>query len=67
VNPEETEAGRLSEERFLASVVRIEPAGGSEGPIEGAEQEERQHLWQYLLAAMAVVLAAESLVAARTS
>jgi len=35
--------------------------------VEVSEQESRQHLWQYLMAAALLALLAESVVAARTA
>jgi len=65
VDPDESDPGRVSAEAFHASITRLEDAVQSSGSVEVAEQEDRQHLWQYVLALMLVVLATESLVAAR--
>jgi hypothetical protein len=40
---------------------------GSETRIEARQQEDRQHLWQYALALMVLLLAAEGIVASRTA
>jgi hypothetical protein len=48
-------------------VTRLKSEGGVEARVEARQQEDRQHLWQYALALMAVLLAAEGLLAARTA
>jgi hypothetical protein len=65
VDPVETDPGRLTAEEFLTAVAPL-----SAGPVAGAslqarEQEERQHIWQYVLAAMLILLLTESYVARR--
>ena len=55
--------GRTS---FQSAVTRLKDAGGVEARVEARQQEDRQHLWQYALALMAVLLAAEGVLAART-
>jgi hypothetical protein len=35
--------------------------------LEAREQEDRQHVWQYLVAAMLLTLVAEGVVASRTT
>lgn len=71
VDPREADPARISAEEFQAAVTRwsvgINDASVSEAPIEARQEEERQHLWQYLLAAMIAVLALEGLVASRTA
>jgi hypothetical protein len=66
VDPRETDPARLSADEFQSVVMRLKDAGeiGTRG--EAKEQEDEQHLWRYALAAMAVLLAAEGVLAART-
>jgi len=67
VDPREADPARLSVEEFESAVTRLKDAGGLETRGEAREQEDRQHLWRYALAAMALLLAAESVLAARTA
>ena len=67
VDPRESDAGRLSVEDFRSAVTRLKDEPGAEGRIEARQQEDRQHLWQYAMAMMVVLLAAEGLLAARTA
>ena len=66
VDPRESDAGRLSVEDFRSAVTRLKDEPGAEGRIEARQQEDRQHLWQYAMAIMILVLAGEGLLAART-
>jgi aerotolerance regulator-like protein/VWA domain-containing protein len=67
VDPREVDPGRLSVEEFQSAVTRLKDVNVSEARVEARQQEDRQHLWQYALALMALLLAAEGLVAARTA
>ena len=67
VDPRESDPARLSIDDFQSAVTRLKDAGGLETRGEARQQEDQQHLWQYALAAMAVLLAAEGLLAARTA
>jgi hypothetical protein len=67
VDPREGDPARLSVDEFESAVTRLKAAGGLETRGEAREQEDRQHLWRYALAAMAVLLAAEGVLAARTA
>ena len=67
VDPREADPARLSVEEFESAVTRLKDAGGLETRGEARDQEDRQHLWRYALAAMALLLAAESVLAARTA
>jgi hypothetical protein len=67
VDPREADPARISVEDFQSAVTRLKAAGGVEARVEARQQEDRQHLWQYALAIMAVLLAAEGLLAARTA
>ena len=67
VDPREAQIARISPEDFQAAVTRLTSAGGSETRVEARQQEDRQHLWQYGLALMVLLLAAEGIVASRTA
>ena len=67
VDPREGDPARLSVDEFESAVTRLKATGGLETRGEAREQEDRQHLWRYALAAMAVLLAAEGVLAARTA
>jgi hypothetical protein len=67
VDPRETDPARLSADEFQSAVTRLKDAGGAETRAEAREQEDRQQFWRYALAAMALLLAAEGVLAARTA
>lgn len=67
VDPAESDPGRLTPAEFQAAVTRLQDAARAEGRVQDRQQEANQHLWQYALGLMLVVLIAESLVAARTA
>jgi hypothetical protein len=67
VDPREADAARISLDDFQSAVTRLKAEGGVEARVEARQQEDRQHLWQYALALMAVLLAGEGLLAARTA
>ncbi len=66
VDPAESDAQVLTVEQFTSPVT-----GGADSAVPAAagtrDREDRQHMWQYVLALMAVVLAIESVVATRTA
>jgi Aerotolerance regulator N-terminal/von Willebrand factor type A domain len=66
VDPRETDPARLSADEFQSAVTRLKDAGEIATRGEAKEQEDEQHLWRYALGAMAVLLAAEGVLAART-
>jgi Aerotolerance regulator N-terminal/von Willebrand factor type A domain len=66
VDPREAEPARVSADEFQSAVTRLKDAGASDTRVEAREQEDSQHLWQYALAAMALLLATEGVVASRT-
>ena len=66
VDPRETDPARLSADEFQSAVARLKETGGVETRGEAREQEDRQQFWRYALAAMALLLAAEGVLAART-
>jgi hypothetical protein len=67
VDPREADAARISVEDFQSAVTRMKEAGAPAARVEARQQEDRQHLWQYALAVMALLLIAEGLLAARTA
>jgi hypothetical protein len=67
VDPSESDPARLTPEEFQATVTRIKDAATVQGRVDDSRQEERQHLWQYVLGAMLALMVAESFVAARTA
>jgi len=66
VDPRETDPARLSIDDFQSAVTRLKEAGRPEARVEARQQEDNQHLWQYALALMGILLAAEAVVASRT-
>jgi hypothetical protein len=66
VDPRESDPERLSADEFQAAVMHLKDAGAAEARVEAREQEDRQHLWQYAMIVMLLVLAAEGVVAGRT-
>ncbi len=48
-------------------VTRLKDVGVTEARVEATEQEDRQHLWEYVLALVIAALAIEGLVASRTA
>jgi Aerotolerance regulator N-terminal/von Willebrand factor type A domain len=67
VDPRESDPGRLSVAEFQSAVTRLKDVGASEARIDATQREDRQHLWQYMLAFMLVTLAVEGVVASRTA
>ena len=67
VDPREADPARITVEDFQSAVTRLKAAGGVEARVEARQQEDRQHLWQYAIALMALLLAGEGLLAARTA
>jgi len=67
VDPREADPARITVEDFQSAVTRLKAAGGVEARVEARQQEDRQHLWQYALALMVLLLAGEGLLAARTA
>ncbi len=66
VDPREADAARLSVEEFQSAVTRAKRADTSPARVEARQREDRQHLWQYVLAFMVMTLAVEGVVAGRT-
>jgi Aerotolerance regulator N-terminal/von Willebrand factor type A domain len=67
VDPRESDPARLSVGDFQSTVTRLKDVGASEARFETSQQEERQHLWEYVLTMMIALLAVEGVVASRTA
>jgi hypothetical protein len=67
VDPRESDLTRMSPDEFQAAVTRLKQAAASDAGVEARQQEDRQHLWMYLLGLTLAVLVVESLVASRTA
>jgi len=67
VDPRESDSSRISADEFQSAVTRLKDEGGAEARLEARQQEDRQHLWQYAVALMVLLLAAEGVLAARTA
>ena len=67
VDPSEADGGRLTADEFAGAVVTLGGGAQAGARLQARETEERQHIWQYVLAAMLVMMAVESWVAARTA
>jgi hypothetical protein len=57
----------MSLEDFQSAITRLKDAGSSEARVAARGQEDRQHIWQFLILAMVVMLAVEGVVASRTA
>lgn len=66
VDPGESEPARISPDEFGSAIARLRDAGIAETRAAESGRESRQHVWQYLLAAMMVLLTVEGVVAGRT-
>jgi hypothetical protein len=68
VDPRESEPARISVAEFQAAVAHLKDQGAAANSanVAAADQEGRQHLWQYLLGVMLVALTVEGTVASRT-
>jgi hypothetical protein len=67
VDVRESDPARLSADDFQSAVTRLKDIGATEAKTEALEQEDRQHLWRYALGLMALLMAAEGFLAARTA
>jgi hypothetical protein len=67
VDPREADPARMSIGDFTAAVTRMKDLAVSEARLEARDEEERQHLWQYLLMLLTATLVAEGVVASRTT
>ncbi len=60
VDPGELDPTRMSEAEFGAAITRLQDAARLDSQRDDRQREERQHIWQYLLVAMLVIMAVES-------
>jgi len=67
VDLKEGDPARISAEDFRSTVTHLGDGNGSESSVAARQQEDRQHLWQYVLVMMVVVLGLEGFVASRTA
>jgi hypothetical protein len=67
VDPAETDAGRLTPDEFKGAVSTLGAAAQAGARLQAQETEERQHIWQYVLAVMLAMMLVESWVAARAA
>lgn len=67
VDPAESDPGRLTAAEFQTTITRSKSVPISTTRSDNEDQEDRQHLWQYLLALMVATLIAESVLAAKTA
>ena len=67
VDPRESDPARMSAADFQSAVTRLKEEAASDAHVEAAQQEERQHLWQYALVLVLLMLAVEGAVASRTA
>lgn len=67
VDPRESDAARITVDEFQSAVTRLKPADGAGARVEARQQEDRQHLWQYVLALMVVMLGVEGVIASRAA
>ena len=67
VDPAESAVERLTAAEFEAPITRVKqgPAGRADREVQ--QQEERQHVWQYVLGLMVAMLVVESFIGSRTS
>ena len=66
VDVRESDPARLTSDEFQSAITRMKDAGPAVAQGEARQQEDRQHLWQYAIALMAVALTIEGWLAART-
>lgn len=67
VDPVELDPGRATVEAFGQAVSKLRETSRSESRLARQQQEDRQHLWQYLMAAALLFLAFESVLSTRTA
>jgi hypothetical protein len=67
VDPVEADPGRLTTDEFTGAVTSLGGGAQAGARLQARETEERQHIWQYVLGIMLVMLAIESWVAARVA
>ncbi len=64
VDPAEAEPGRLSADEFQTAVTRLKDVSRAAPHLEARQQEEHQHIWQYVLGVMIAALIVETFVTA---
>jgi hypothetical protein len=67
VDPAESDPGRLTPAEFQSAVATVGGAAQAGAALQAQEQEERQHIWQYVLGIMLIVMIGESWLAMRTA
>ncbi len=67
VDPAEADPGRLTTDEFKGAVTTLGAGAQAGARLQAQETEERQHIWQYVLAAMLALMIVESWVAARSA
>jgi len=67
VDPRESVPSRMLADDFQSAVRHLKDVGVTSDRVEAREQEDRQHVWLFLMAAMVLTLAVEGLVASRTA
>jgi hypothetical protein len=67
VDPAETTPERLTAAEFEAPIARAKQDRSGRAGQGMQQQEERQHVWQYILGVMVAMLVVESFVGSRTS
>lgn len=67
IDPRESDPARMSVEEFQSAITRLKDAGALDARVEAGQQEDRQHLWEYVLVMMITTLAVEGVVASRTA
>jgi hypothetical protein len=67
VDPSESIPARLTSEEFQTAVTHLKAVATTAQRAEAREQEERQHIWQYVLILVMAVLVVESVVGMRTA
>jgi hypothetical protein len=65
VDAAEIDPGRLTADEFTAAVATSGGGAQAGARLQAQEQEDRQHIWQYVLAIMLVMLVTETWVASR--
>jgi hypothetical protein len=66
-DPSESDPGRLTPAEFQSAVATMGGAAQAGAALQAREQEERQHIWQYVLALMLALMIGETYVAMRTA
>ena len=67
VDPTESDPARLTADEFRAAIAPVDDNAANRQRVAGRDQEESQHIWQYVLGLMMAVLVLESLLAMRTA